>query len=336
MHRGLLILILFCCKVCCLHAQLFLPVGDDPFSVPIAFNRDSVVAKKIRFIYAGIQYKPDQQQITDKGLREYYSFDSTGNLSLYWRTRIRSKKQEEIIIPAVYRKGRRIKSERVEYINTYIYDTVFVHYYYDSSHRLSIRRLSDGDYYNTWYYTWNTDNTLNARIHVRETNLGRNHTDFRLGVQTIISDEKFTYERYSPLQLKQIALNDEGKSYRYTIFDYDSAGHLLSEQQSFIIGGIASSYTYQYDKKGRLASWTYKTNGGDSIKDILRFDRDSLGRLAYVRRFRNDLLYDEFSYLYDAATSQPYAFINRLHQQAGIDIVKLYYNELTEERKKKR
>lgn len=334
MKRLQLLFIVVCCSGIRLAAQLFLPVSDDPFGVPVQFNRDSVKAAGIRYINVGLQYKPDQQVISDKGLREYYAFDSLGNLSLCWRSRIRSVQTEETIIPAVYRRGRRVRAARTEYRTSYTYDTVFVHYYYDSLQRLVTRRMSDADYYNTWYYQWNPDSTLAARIHVRETNLGRDHNDFRLGVQTIISDERFNYETYDNRQRKQLALNDEGKPYRQTITDVDSAGRVLEERQSFIVGGIYIRYTYVYDSLGRLGSRTYATNGGDAIEEVISYTRDSLGRLDAVRLHKNGLLYDEFSYLYDGKSVVPYAFINRRHQQAGIDIVKLFYNAPAEERRR--
>ncbi|MCU0435939.1 MAG: hypothetical protein MUC87_20950 [Bacteroidia bacterium] len=314
-------------------AQLFIPVSDDPFGVPFAFNRDSVLANKIRFVNIALQYKPDQQLIEDKGLREYYQFDTLGNLTLYWRSRVRATRTEEKVIPAVYRRGRRIRPERVEYRNYYVYDTVFVQYTYDSLSRLNIRRLCDGDYYSTWYYTWNKDNTLAVRIHVRETNLGRNHTNFILGVQTVISEEQFRYEKYLPRQLTQIALNDDGKPFRQTISDFDETGRVLEERLAFIVGGHYNTYRYEYDSLGRLSSRLFTMTGLNSGEELLKYTRDSLGRLDHVRLYREAVLHDEYTYLYQNSSSLPYAFINRRHQQAGIDIVKLYYNEAVEEKR---
>jgi hypothetical protein len=331
--RIILLLVFTLCCTLRVPAQLFIPVNDDPFAVPFAFNRDSIVANKIRFINIAIQYKPDQQLISDKGLREYYQFDSLGNLKLYWRNRVRTTRTEEIVIPAVYRRGRRIRPERTEYKNYYVYDTIFVHYAYDSLNRLNMRRLCDGDYYNTWYYTWNKDNTLAVRIHVRETNLGRNHSNFILGVQTVISEEQFRYERYSPRQLTQVALNDEGKPYRQMISDYDESGRVLEERLSFIVGGHYNTYRYAYDSLGRLSSRLFSMTGINSGEELLKYTRDSVGRLEHVLLYRDALLHDEYTYLYQAGSSLPYAFINRRHQQAGIDIVKLYYNEVAEEKR---
>ncbi|MGL5889123.1 MAG: hypothetical protein ACRC3B_04525 [Bacteroidia bacterium] len=334
--QQLLLLCFLICSAVPAAAQLFIPVSDDPFGVPFLFNRDSVVTQKIKFVNIALQYKPDQQIIDDKGLREYYQFDSLGNLSLYWRNRVRTIKTEEVITPAVYRRGRRIRPERVEYKKTYLYDTVFVHYAYDTLNRVIMRRLCDADYYNTWYYTWNADNSLAVRIHVRETNIGRDHLSFVLGVQTIISEEQFRYEKYSANQLTQIALNDEGKPYRQSITDFDAAGRVLEERLSFIAGGNYNVYRYEYDSLGRLSSRLFSMSGINTGEELLKYTRDSLSRLEAVRVYKNAVLHDEYTYLYEGNVSRPYAFLNRRHQQAGIDIVKLYYNEPAEEKKKSR
>ncbi|MFN8713675.1 MAG: hypothetical protein ACK5Z2_12570 [Bacteroidota bacterium] len=334
--QRLLFLCLFLCSAFSGAAQLFIPVSDDPFGVPFAFNRDSVAANKIKFVNIALQYKPDQQVIDDKGLREHYQFDSLGNLSLYWRNRVRTTKLEEVVTPAVYRRGRRIRPERIEYKKTYLYDTVFIHYAYDTMNRVIMRRLCDADYYNTWYYTWNVDNSIAVRIHVRETNIGRDHQNFVLGVQTIISEEQFRYEKYSANQLTQIALNDEGKPYRQSISDFDAAGRVLEERLSFIAGGNYNVYRYEYDSLGRLSSRLFTMSGINSGEELLKYTRDSLSRLEAVRVYKNAILHDEYTYLYEGRTSRPYAFLNRRHQQAGIDIVKLYYNEPAEERKRGR
>ena len=69
-------------------AQLFQPVNDDPFGVPVAFNPDSVKAQRISEITSNFQYKPDGKIIQDKGLQEHFHFDKEGRVVFYWRTRV--------------------------------------------------------------------------------------------------------------------------------------------------------------------------------------------------------------------------------------------------------
>jgi hypothetical protein len=304
-------------------AQLFLPVSDDPFGVPIHFNKDSIVKQKIRTITASMQYKPDERKIDDKGLKEFYSFDSLGRLQEYWRTRVKAYEQRPIEHPAVYRRGKRVRGAWTEYKMSYTYDTIFVNYYYDNYQRLTCRRQSDGDFYRTWYYIYNTDGTIARQTQVRETNVGQNHRDFRLGVQTIVSQEDFSYERFSPTQLKQVCLNDEGKPYKETMMMFDSKNRPLDFREAYMSGGIRITTTWKYDALDRTSGWTYSSNAGNEFVEETNFYYDSLGRIESVKRFANSRLKDEFSYLYNGNDPVAYAYINRRHIELGIDIVKL-------------
>jgi hypothetical protein len=303
-------------------AQLFLPVDDDPFGVPIRFNADSILHNKIKSILANIQYKPDEHIISDKGLKEYYQFDSLGRIQYYWRNKVRNYTTDIIQHPATYRHGKRVGGGYSEYKNYYVYDSVFVNYYYDYKNQLSCRRECDGDFYYTWYYIYNTDGTIARQTHCRETNVGKGHSDFRLGVQSIISIEDFSYEKYSPTQIKKLCLNDEGKPYKETMMLFDKSGRIIDSRESYTAGGIRIVTTWKYDSLGRTSQMTYTSNAGDAIADITNFNYDSLGRIESMKRFHNAILTDEFSYLYEKNSPIAYAYINRRHVELGIDIVK--------------
>lgn len=309
-------------------AQLILPVTDDPFGVPIRFDADSIAKLKIHTITNAYQYKPDGRIIDDKGLREYFEFDEQGRLFFYWKTRVRAMEAKAIEHEAVYRRGKKIRNGWTEYKYAYTYDTVFIHTYYDSLSRIHTRRFNDGEYYHTWYYTYNEEGWVVTQIHCRETNSGTSHRDFRLGVQTIISREDFTYEKYSSTQVKQLCLNDEGKVYKETMLTLDVHGRLVESREAFTAGGVRITTTMGYDSAGRMASHAYTSNAGELMTELTEYTYDSLGRLESMRRYRNTVLKDEFSYLYDGKTPMSYAFINRRHIELGIDIVKtevVYY-----------
>ena len=304
-------------------AQLFLPIDDDPFSVPVRFNADSIRNRRIVSITANLQYKPDEHKIEDKGLKEFYHFDTIGRLDLYWRTRVHSYGQINIDHPAVYRKGRRVRAAYTETRYDYTYDTIYVYYYYDNFERLTCRRQCDGEFYHTWYYIYNEDGTIARQTHCRETNLGPDHRHFRLGVQTIISQEDFSYKRFSPTQVKQLCLNDEGKPYKETMMIFDKKGRPLDFREAYMSGGVRIVTTWNYDSLDRTSGWTYTSNAGGDFSEITQFKYDSLGRIESVKRFANSKLKDEFSYLYDGKAPVAYAYINRRHLELGIDIVKL-------------
>ncbi|CAN5271533.1 hypothetical protein BH09BAC5_BH09BAC5_15810 [soil metagenome] len=323
MLRFSAVMILSCLLPLFAAAQLFLPVDDDPFSVPVKFNVDSISRYHIKSITANLQYKPDEHIISDKGLKEYYQFDSIGRIKMYWRNRVRNYTSDVIQHPAIIRKGKKIKSEWSEVRNYYVYDTVFVNYYYDYKSQLTCRRECDGDFYHTWYYLYNTDGTIARQTHCRETNVGAGHWNFRLGVQTIISQEDFAYQKYSPTQIKKQCLNDEGKPYKETMLLLDKQGRIIDARESYTAGGIRIVTTWKYDSLGRTASTSYTSNAGDAIADITQFNYDSLGRIISMKKYHNEKLTDEFSYLYEKNSPVSYAYINRRYLELGIDIVKM-------------
>jgi YD repeat-containing protein len=308
-----------------LRGQLFVFITDDPFGVPLQFNSDSVQQKHIRTINAAYQYKPDNQIIQDRGVQEEYQFDSLGRMTRYMRTRIAGRKTEVIEHPAVYRRGKRVARAWTETKTAFVHDSIFVYYRYDSVQRLAWRRMCDGDYYNTWYYEYNLDGTISRQTHCRETNLTLSHTDFRLGVQTILSQEVFGYERFNATQTKQRCLNDEGKVYKETMLNFDASGRLIDERQAFVVGSIRNQIKYVYDTQGRLKERIYTSNASQDLIEKSVLEYDSVGRTAALKFYRNEVLREEFSYLYNAETPGAYAWVNRRHQEAGIDIVKLSY-----------
>jgi hypothetical protein len=304
-------------------AQLFVPVTDDPFAVPIRFSPDSVRNYKIRSITSAYQYKPDGRIIEDKGLREYFEFDRQGRLSFYWRTRVKGMEAKAVEHGAVIRRGKKVKEAWTEYKYVYSYDTAFIYTFYDSLSRISTRRYCEGVYYHTWYYTYNEQGFVVTQIHCRETNSGTSHRDFKLGVQTIISREDFSYEVYSSSQMKQLCLNDEGKVYKETMMTLDMQGRVVESREAYTAGGIRIITTFAFDSLGRMASWSYTSNAGDPLVELTQYAYDSLGRIESVKRFKNTVLKDEFSYLYEGNAKMSYAYINRRHIELGIDIIKM-------------
>lgn len=304
-------------------AQLFVPVTDDPFAVPIKFSPDSVRYHKIHSITSAYQYKPDGRIIEDKGLREYFEFDRQGRITFYWRTRVRGMEAKATEHPATVRRGRVVKQAWTEYKYDYAYDTAFIYTFYDSLSRIATRRYCEGIYYHTWYYTYNEQNFVVTQIHTRETNAGTSHRDFKLGVQTVISREDFSYEVYSSTVIKQNCLNDVGKVYKETMMALDKQGRLIESREAYTAGGIRIITTYAYDELGRMASWSYSSNAGEPLLEQTQYAYDSLGRIESVKRFKNTVLKDEFSYLYDGGAKMSYAYINRRHIELGIDIIKM-------------
>lgn len=306
-----------------LHSQLYIPVTDDPFGIPLRFNADSVRSLKIHSVTNAFQYKPDGRIIDDKGLHDHYQFDLQGRLTFYWRMRVRGTESKVIEHPAIVRRGRTVKQAWSEYKYGYTYDTAFVYIYYDSLSREVTRRMCDGNYYHTWYYTYNEDNLISMQTHCRETNLGTSHRDFKPGVQTTLSEEVFRYEKYSSGQIKKLSLNDEGRVYKETVMEFDLTGRLIESREVYVAGGLRVTVSNEFDGAGRMKTYSYSSNAGVPVTEQSQYEYDSLGRIATVRRYKNTVLMDEFSYLYEGSAKMSYAYINRRHVELGIDIVKM-------------
>ncbi|GAB4144737.1 MAG: hypothetical protein Fur0041_19540 [Bacteroidia bacterium] len=323
MKHSVLTFVFFILCAATAHAQLFLPIDDDPFGVPVRFNSDSIRYHRIRSITSNIRYKPDNQIIQDKGLKEYYQFDSIGRIEFYWRTRVKGQTNTVYETPPVYRKGRMVYKGKTEIRSTYTYDTLFVYYYYDKNNRLNIRRMCEGEFYNTWYYEYNEDGFVTRQIHTRETNSGLSHRSFRMGIQTVVSVEEFRYMRLSDDMIKQYSLNDEGRSYKETIMKFDKKKRPLEYREEYAAGGIRVVTSWSYDTLGRTATISYSSNAGNPVVEVSKYNYDSLGRIESLKRYKNDVLYHEFSYLYEANAPVAYAYINRRHVEMAIDIVKM-------------
>lgn len=306
-----------------MHAQLFIPVTDDPFGVPIRFNADSVRKLKIQSVTSAYQYKPDGRIIQDQGINEYFEFDTQGRVKFYWKMRVHGTESKVVEHDAIYRRGKKIRNAWTEYKYSYTYDTVFIYTYYDSLSRVTTRRSCDGIYYHAWYFTYNEDGFVSTQIHCRETNMGASHRDFKLGVQTTISREDFSYEKYSSTQIKQLCLNDEGKVYKETMMTLDKEGRLIESREAYVAGGVRITNTYTYDSFGRMWKYAYSSNAGDQLNELTEYNYDSLGRIESVKRYKNTVLKDEFSYLYEGNAMMSYAYINRRHIELGIDIIKM-------------
>jgi hypothetical protein len=104
---------------------------------------------------------------------------------------------------------------------------------------------------------------------------------------------------------------------------FDKQGRIIDSRESYTAGGIRIVTTWAYDEVGRTASTSYTSNAGDAVADITKYNYDSLGRIESMKKYHNNILVHEFSYLYEKSSPVAYAYINRRHLELGIDIVKM-------------
>jgi hypothetical protein len=314
----------------CGHSQV---INNSPSGITLpepVFNKTFIKQNKIRSVKASVVDKPDGEIIRDKGLAENFLFDTSGNLVRHYYNEITSLAKTEIEIPAVYKRGRVVKKSSTKVNYEYQYDTLGTEYVYTSNGFLRMKRVCIGDFFNTTYYEYFGDGLVNRQTFCKETNIARKGEPFKLGVQTIISEEKFEYENVSPTQIKKMFLNDEGKPYKQGMLNY-SNGKLMEESYEFVAGFIRSGITYTYDPNNRLTEKISTDNSSGSNIEKVSYEYDSNGNVLKEKKFKNGVQTDEKIFLYESSsplregakllTSQA----DRQIQKESIKIVKYEY-----------
>jgi hypothetical protein len=318
------------------HSQI---INPNPAAVTVSeprFSRTFIRQNKIKTITASVVDKPDGEIIRDKGLAQVYAFDTSGNLTRHYFNEITSLEKTETEIPAVYKHGRVIKKASTKIDFQYQYDTLGTEYHYTSTGYLVMKRVCIGDFYNTTYYEYFGDGLVSRQTLCKETNIAKKGEPFKLGVQTVLSEEKFEYENLTPTQVKKKFLNDEGKPYKQGILNFVN-GKPTDESYQFVVGYIRSGVTYTYDSKGRLTEiFTTDNSSGYNIEKTI-YEYDENGNVKSEKKFKNETLTDEIVYLYGLPAITPplgekegAAFltsqIDRQHQKSSIKILKYEYS----------
>src|ERR1035437_6263256 len=313
-----------------LHAQITVP---SPYGITLpepVFNTTFIKQNNIKSVKASVVDKPDGEIIRDKGLAENFLFDTSGNLVRHYYNEITSLAKTEIEIPAVYKRGHVVKKSSTKVNYEYPYDTLGTEYVFTSNGFLKMKRVCIGDFFNTTYYEYFGDGLVNRQTLCKETNIAKKGEPFKLGVQTIISDEKFEYENLTAVQIKKKFLNDEGKPYKQGILNYAN-GKLMDESYEFVVGFIGSDITYKYDSNNRLTEKMSTDNSSGSNIEKVSYEYDSNGNVLKEKKFKNGTQTNEKIFLYESAsplrqgakllTSQA----DRQIQKESIKIVKYEY-----------
>jgi hypothetical protein len=306
------------------HSQIIAP---NPTAVTVSeprFSRDFIKQNKIKTITASVVDKPDGEIIRDKGLAQVYAFDTTGNLTRHYFNEITSLEKTETEIPAIYRHGRVIKKATTKVDFQYQYDTLGTEYHYTSTGYLIMKRVCIGDFYNTTYYEYFGDGLVSRQTLCKETNIAKKGEPFKLGVQTVLSEEKFEYENLTPNQVKKKFLNDEGKPYKQGILNFVN-GKPTDESYQFVVGYIRSGVTYAYDANSRLTEVLTSDNSSGYNTERTTYEYDENGNVKTEKKFKNADLTDEVVYLYDESKKLLTSQIDRQHQKSSIKILKYEY-----------
>jgi hypothetical protein len=306
-------------------AQLINTKPADISLGPVNFNPEVVKSNKIKGLIIVIVDKPDGAIIVDKGATQGFEFNTEGFVSRYYYTVLNNVITEEVVLPAVKRKGKIIRPVTTRLINKYVNDTVFTNVYYDTQNRVVAKRVKTGDYYDAWYYEYNTDGKIEKEMHCKETSVSENKNEFKMGVQTVLSTETFQYERLTPVQVKKHCMNDEGREYKKGIIEYNARGSVISEVYDFIVSWMHLQNDYEYNNAGYLTRKINISNESGEIRKESTFEYDANGLLLTEKRIKDKIVLNEISYLFDDATKLVKSHVDRDFKNASIGIVKYAY-----------
>lgn len=315
----------FILAVGCVNAQLILPTLSGSFDKYPNFNAEWIKRFSVKTITFDILDKKDYQPGKDQGLVHHYDFDTSGRLTRFYYTMIARQIVKEIYVPPVRRKKRRISGGYTRYENQYIYDTISTRFFYDAKGRLILQRYNEGAYYESTYYDYDDQGRVLRELRCKETNASADKSQFTLGVQNVISEEKFEYQSTGPRQYKKKCLNDEGRVFREVIVNLDENNRPIEMNENFTVTWISQKLKFWYNDFGQLSQKTFETNtdGAQAIRDT--FEYDNKGNITWEKQYKNGVLLNERSYLFDQYGQLVTSFVIRDHIEKSMRITKLIY-----------
>ncbi len=308
-----------------LKAQMLLPSLGSSLEKYPNFNPEYIKKHNVKTITFDIIDKKDLQVAVDKGLMHYYEFDKNGLLTRFYYTVIAKTVVQEYHTKPVYKKRRKISNGGVYYKNDYVYDTISTRFYYDSNQRLILSRYNDGNYYESLYYEYNHENQVIKVLRAKETNSSGYKNVFQMGIQTVLSDERFQYVKTGDKQYKKLCLNDESRVFKEVIITNNETAQPIAWNEVFTATWISQESKFTYNEKKQLIEKNYKSNTGDVLTTKSTFEYDKEGNLLTEKQYRNETLLNELSYLFDANDQKVKSFLNRDHVNKSIQITKVFY-----------
>jgi hypothetical protein len=309
-----------------LHAQMLLPSLQNGVDKYPNFNPEYIKKHNIKSLVFDIIDKKDLQVAVDKGLIHSYEFNKNGMLTRFYYTVISKTITQEIHTGAVYKKRKKISNGGVYFKNEYVYDTISTRFYYDDKNRLTHSRYNDGAYYEALYYEYNEQDLITKIIRAKETNVGYDKSNFQLGIQTVLSDERFQYVKLVDRQLKKLCLNDENRVFKEIIMTYDEYKYITSLNEAFTATWISQESKFAYNYNHQMIEKTYKSNSGGTLQTKSTFEYDPKGNLLTEKQYKNDVLHNELSYLFDDSDQRVKSYLNRDHINKSIRITKVIYS----------
>ena len=291
------------------------------------FNSTHIKENKIKGITFEIIDKKDFQVAVDNGLIQQFDFDKEGRLIRYYYTEINKTLVKQFQKPPVYRKKKKISEGGTYFKNEIIFDTISYIFFYNEKNKVKLKRYNNKDWYESTYYDYDNDGNLTRELRCKETNVSGDPSVFQLGIQTIISEEKFIYEKTGSLQVKKKSLNDEGRVFKEAILNFTENGKISTIDENFTATWISQQTVFKYNEKNQLIEKKYSsdTNGSMSTTDI--FEYDAKGNILTEYQYKNGVLVNELSYLFNEENQNVKSFLIRDHLSKSIRITKVEYKK---------
>jgi len=307
-----------------LSAQILLATPETAFDVQHNFNAELLKMKNVRKITFEIVDKKDYEIPIDKNLVETYEFDTNGLLSRFYFTNIVKTIEKQTTVTT--RKGKKGYQTYTESKNEYLYDTTSTSYYYNNG-KLVLKRYFDGAmFYESRYYRYDSLGNVVKELRYRETNNSRDKNYFILGTQLLLSEDSFQYKKYPNGQLHCFSLNNENRPYKQQISYYDVLGLKIKTSEHYTAASwITQEHTYEY-KAGRLIEARFKGNADKEVNLKVTFEYDMYNQLLTEKRYKDDVLQKELSYITNSADKLLSSLVIRDHVNRSIRIVKLKYD----------
>lgn len=115
---------------------------------------------------------------------------------------------------------------------------------------------------------------------------------------SVLTQEKFTYEKFSDTQFKRFYLNDEGLTYKYEVVDLDALKRVVSTRARFIHGVHRSSSDYVY-VGDLLMSFASNTREITRREEKYTMEYDTQGVLQVCNFWIDAALIYRYEYLYE-------------------------------------
>jgi len=281
-------------------------ISINPFQLSLSnpeFNPTFIKKNKIKSISAALVVKPDDRPIVDKGLSQYYQFNYSNGLLTYSYFNINEGNN--------------------------LFDTIPTYFYYDAKNNLKLKRTNEGNFYDSWYFIYDSLGRKIKQTNIKESNVSADPSVFKLGQQTVLSIDSCSFRQLTKTQIKKYYFNDEKKSYKESIENYDKNGKKINEQESFLFSWVRIETTCKYDSSGRVSEYGYNSNASGNLIQITNFHYDKNGNVDDVKKYNNTIETHEIAYLYTDSTHLLNAMIDRNFIEKNIVIVKYSYNYFT-------